>query len=336
MCGTCGCSDGSGVTIETGDGEHSHVLPDGRVITHRHAHSHDHSREHDHAHAPSHSHAHDERAHHDSHSYADGHSHSHVDTHGDGHTHSGVHTQEATHSLPVCTANSSSAPRGLESLEIEIMEKNDRLAERNRGYFAGRELTAVNLMSSPGAGKTTLLERTLRELDMPAAVLEGDQETSNDAERIRATGVSAVQINTGQGCHLEADMVWRGLQSLRVTPGSMVFIENVGNLVCPAMFDLGEHRRVVLFSVTEGEDKPLKYPHMFRVADLVLLTKIDLLPHLDFDLEAAMKSVQAICPRAQLMQVSARSGEGMETWREWLRAASSFYKAQDEVDHVNG
>lgn len=330
MCGVCGCSDGSGVTIETGDGEHSHVLPDGRVITHRHAHSHDDAHEHDdahgHDHAPSHSHSHDEHTH--SHSQSDGRS--QVHSHADG------QSQEPAHSHPVCTANASSAPRGLESLEIEIMEKNNRLAERNRGYFAGRDLTAVNLMSSPGAGKTTLLERTLRELDMPAAVLEGDQETSNDAERIRATGVAAVQINTGQGCHLEADMVWRGLQSLRVRPGSMVFIENVGNLVCPAMFDLGEHRRVVLFSVTEGEDKPLKYPHMFRVADLVLLTKIDLLPHLDFDLEAAMKSVQTICPQAQLMQVSARSGEGMESWREWLRASSSLYTAKSEVDHVNG
>lgn len=220
-----------------------------------------------------------------------------------------------------------STDTGLHDLEIQILQKNDRLAERNRGYFAGRSITAINLMSSPGAGKTTLLEKTLSLLNTPAAVLEGDQETASDAERIRATGVPAVQINTGRGCHLEADMVWKGLQSLNVEPGSLLFIENVGNLVCPAMFDLGEHARVVLFSVTEGEDKPLKYPHMFRVADQVLLTKLDLLPYLEFDVSKALQALERVCPKAELIRVSAHSGEGMDAWRRWLLQGTEGYHA---------
>ncbi len=204
------------------------------------------------------------------------------------------------------------------------MAKNERLAERNRAFFLGRKLSVVNLMSSPGSGKTCLLERTLTELrpHVDVAVLEGDQETSNDAARLRQTGAPVVQINTGTGCHLEADMVWRGLSQLDPPAGSTLFIENVGNLVCPALFDLGEHARVVLFSVTEGEDKPVKYPHMFRRADLVLLTKTDLLPYLEFDLDRAHSSITEVAPDAEVLQLSTKSGEGVDAWVQWLKRLS--------------
>jgi hydrogenase nickel incorporation protein HypB len=206
-----------------------------------------------------------------------------------------------------------------EQLAVKVLQKNDVLAARNRGYLAGREVLAVNVMSSPGSGKTALLERTVKELGLHTSVLEGDQETSNDADRIRAAGAKAVQINTGKGCHLEADMVWHGLTTLAPPQGSVVFIENVGNLVCPALFDLGEDLRAVLFSVTEGEDKPLKYPFMFRAAELVLITKIDLLPHLDFDLAKALAAVKAVAPHATILQVSSRTGEGLDAWMAWLK-----------------
>lgn len=201
-----------------------------------------------------------------------------------------------------------------------MLSTNDRIAERNRAWLDAREVTALNLMSSPGSGKTTLLEKTLTAWDGGCAVLEGDQETTRDAERIRATGRPVLQLTTGKGCHLEAEMIWQGLQRLRPEPGSVLFIENVGNLVCPALFDLGEGARVVLFSVTEGEDKPEKYPHMFRSADLVLLTKVDLLPHLDFDLDQSMDALRSVNPTAPVLQVSARTGEGMDAWLDWIRA----------------
>ncbi|MCB9687234.1 MAG: hydrogenase nickel incorporation protein HypB [Alphaproteobacteria bacterium] len=211
-------------------------------------------------------------------------------------------------------------PAELIELERRVLATNDRLAERNRAWLAGREVLALNLMSSPGSGKTTLLERTLAAWDGPCGVLEGDQETTRDADRIRATGTPVVQVNTGKGCHLEADMVWQGLQRLQPPSGAVLFVENVGNLVCPALFDLGEEARVVLFSVTEGEDKPEKYPHMFRGADLVLLTKVDLLPHLDFDVDASLRALHTVNPRVPVLQISARTGEGMEAWVTWIRA----------------
>ena len=213
-------------------------------------------------------------------------------------------------------------PAEIIDLEQRILASNERLAERNRLWLRARAITALNLMSSPGSGKTTLLEHTLRALSLPCSVLEGDQETSRDADRIRATGADVVQINTGQGCHLEADMVLRGLELLDPPASSVLFIENVGNLVCPALFDLGEAARVVLFSVTEGEDKPLKYPHIFRSADLVLLTKVDLLPHLDFDVERSVEAVRSINRTAPILRLSARTGEGMEGWLGWIRAAA--------------
>jgi hydrogenase nickel incorporation protein HypB len=206
-------------------------------------------------------------------------------------------------------------------LQQKVLAKNDELAERNRLWLRQRGILAVNLMSSPGAGKTTLLERTTRDLmgKVTISVVEGDQETALDADRVLAAGSSVVQINTGAGCHLDADMVARGLRDLNPPSGSIVMIENVGNLVCPALFDLGEQARVVLASVTEGADKPLKYPHMFRQADLVLLNKTDLLPYVDFDVKEYASALRRVTPDALLLQVSATTGDGMSTWYDWLR-----------------
>ncbi len=208
------------------------------------------------------------------------------------------------------------------SLEQDILAKNQLLAERNRGWFAGREVFAVNLMSSPGAGKTSILERTIRELreKLPISVLEGDQASSADADRIRAAGVPVVQINTGAGCHLDAHMVAHGVERLGLARGALLLIENVGNLVCPALFDLGEHARVVVVSVTEGDDKPLKYPHMFRAGQMLLINKLDLLPYVRFDVERCIDRARQINPDIQVLLVSAETGEGMPAWYEWLSA----------------
>jgi hydrogenase nickel incorporation protein HypB len=206
-------------------------------------------------------------------------------------------------------------------LEQKVLAKNDRLAELNRDWLRERGVLAINLMSSPGAGKTTLLERTARELGgkMAISVIEGDQAAMLDAERIRSSGCDVVQINTGAGCHLDAAMVAEGLRLLDPPSGSVVMIENVGNLVCPALFDLGEEARVVLASVTEGDDKPRKYPHMFRRADLVLVSKTDLLPYVDFDSKRHAADVRKTAPDALMLQVSAATGAGMNEWYAWLR-----------------
>lgn len=213
------------------------------------------------------------------------------------------------------------APRTV-VLEERVLARNDLLAAENRRLLAERDVVAVNLMSSPGSGKTTLLERTVRELaaHRSVAVVEGDQETLLDAERIRATGCPVVQINTGEGCHLDAAMLRRGLDELDVAAGSLVFVENVGNLVCPALFDLGESCRVVVMSVTEGADKPAKYPHMFRTADLVLVNKLDLLPYVDFDPDLCAERIRRINPTTRVLLVSATTGEGLAPWYAWLRA----------------
>jgi hydrogenase nickel incorporation protein HypB len=206
-------------------------------------------------------------------------------------------------------------------LEERVLARNDLLADANRRWLAERGIHAVNLMSSPGSGKTTLLARTVRELGVhrPVAVVEGDQETVLDAERIRAAGCPVVQINTGEGCHLDATMLRRGLDELDVAAGSLVFVENVGNLVCPALFDLGEACRVVVMSVTEGADKPAKYPHMFRTADLVLVNKVDLLPYVDFDPDLCAERIRRINPSARVLLVSATTGTGLTAWYAWLR-----------------
>ncbi|HEY7016459.1 MAG TPA: hydrogenase nickel incorporation protein HypB [Streptosporangiaceae bacterium] len=206
-------------------------------------------------------------------------------------------------------------------LQQKVLAKNDRLAQENRDWLQERGVLAVNLMSSPGAGKTTLLERTARELagKVTISVIEGDQAAALDARRIRAAGCQVVQINTGAGCHLDAEMVAEGLRLLDPPGGSLVVIENVGNLVCPALFDLGEQARVVLASVTEGDDKPVKYPHMFRRADLVLVSKNDLLPYVDFDTKRHAADVRRVSPDALMLQLSATTGAGMQEWYNWLR-----------------
>jgi hydrogenase nickel incorporation protein HypB len=205
-------------------------------------------------------------------------------------------------------------------LEQDILAKNNAYAAKNRAWLAERDVFALNLVSSPGSGKTTLLVKTIERLNgrLAVAVIEGDQQTSHDAERIRATGAPAVQINTGKGCHLDAHMVGHALEKLPLGTGSVLMIENVGNLVCPAAFDLGEAGKVVILSVTEGEDKPLKYPDMFRAARLMLLNKCDLLPYLQFDAEQAIANARRVNPQIEVLRVSATSGEGMDAWLDWI------------------
>ena len=211
-------------------------------------------------------------------------------------------------------------------VEQDLLAKNDAYAAANRAHFNNTGILALNLVSSPGSGKTSLLAETINRLksEIPVAVIEGDQQTSMDAERIRATGVPAIQINTGKGCHLDAHMTGHAFEHLKPAAGSVLFIENVGNLVCPAMFDLGEEHRVVLVSVTEGEDKPLKYPDMIRSSDLMLITKIDLLPHLDFDVAALVQNAKKINPGIKILKVSAKTGEGMDAWAGFIRAARAL------------
>jgi hydrogenase nickel incorporation protein HypB len=239
--------------------------------------------------------------------------HSHPHVHADGREHPHEHSHDhAGH------------PSETIALEQNLLAKNDLMAARNRGWLAGRGIRALNVMSSPGAGKTTLLVRTLTELGarLNAGVIEGDQETSLDADRIRAVGRPVIQINTGAGCHLDADMLRRGLDALDPQTGSTVFIENVGNLVCPALFDLGETAKVVVVSVTEGDDKPQKYPHMFRAADLVIVNKSDLLPYVEFDVDACMRQIRQLNARAHVLVLSATTGEGLAGWYDWLDNAS--------------
>jgi hydrogenase nickel incorporation protein HypB len=256
------------------------------------------------------------------------HSHPHTHHHGPGldHHHHPAANLDFGRGLAGVSVAGLSQQR-LISIERDILSKNDGFAGANRRALEEAGALALNFVSSPGSGKTTLLVRTITELKgrWPVAVIEGDQQTSRDAERIRATGAQAVQINTGKGCHLDAHMVGHALQHLSLEPGGLLFIENVGNLVCPALFDLGEAAKVVVLSVTEGEDKPLKYPDMFAAADLMLLNKSDLLPHLDFDLDACLEAALRVNPRLQILTVSARTGEGLEAFSSWIeqRAAKA-------------
>lgn len=207
-------------------------------------------------------------------------------------------------------------------VEQDILHENNLLAQRNRGFFEGRNILAINLVSSPGSGKTTLLERTLTDLkgELNFAVIEGDQQTANDADRIHATGTKVTQINTGKGCHLDAHMVMHAIQGMKLQADSVLFIENVGNLVCPAMFDLGEKERVVVISVTEGEDKPLKYPDMFYSSTVCIINKTDLLPYVKFNVEKAKEYARKVNPSLEIIELSCTSGEGMNLWYEWLKS----------------
>ncbi|MDP9240201.1 MAG: hydrogenase nickel incorporation protein HypB [Actinomycetota bacterium] len=238
------------------------------------------------------------------------------------HEHDHDHNHDHPHPAAALPAVRPDEPqRRTIAFEQQVLAKNDRLAELNRDWLTTRDILAVNLMSSPGSGKTTLLERTIRDLsgDLPISVIEGDQETVLDAERIRSTGSPVVQINTGAGCHLDAEMLARGLSTLDPKSGSLLFIENVGNLVCPAMFDLGERGKIVIMSVTEGDDKPLKYPQMFRAAQLMIINKVDLLPYVQFDVDRCIGFARQVNPDLETLQVSATRGDGLDTWYGWLR-----------------
>jgi hydrogenase nickel incorporation protein HypB len=238
------------------------------------------------------------------------HTHDHAETHAHHH-----HIQTDNASVHAQTHHT------ILTLEQNLLAKNDQLAAKNRACFQEQEILGLNLVSSPGSGKTTLLTRTIRDLQkqIPISVIEGDQATSNDAQRIRETGCNVVQINTGTGCHLEAAMIKKGLDELAPSPRSIVMIENVGNLVCPALFDLGEQAKVVILSVTEGEDKPMKYPHMFRASQVMILTKIDLLPYVEFDRDRCVEYALKVNPELKIFQVSATTGEGLEDWYNYLK-----------------
>ena len=247
------------------------------------------------------------------HQSAEGHAHTHAD--GTTHTHTHEHAHERTH-----VHHDHDHERTL-AVEQDILGENNLLAQRNRGYFEAKHVFSINLVSSPGSGKTTLLEKTLTEFGqtIPAAVIEGDQQTMNDANRVAATGAPVLQINTGNGCHLDAEMVHTAYQELNLKNDSLLFIENVGNLVCPALFDLGENKRVVIISVTEGTDKPAKYPTMFDGSDICIINKIDLLPYVDFDVAQCKEYALQVNHHLKFFEVSATTGAGMDTWYTWLR-----------------
>ena len=311
MCTVCGCSEGE-VQIEGG-----------------HHHDHNHSHEHHH-HDPSHAH----------HSHEHHHDHSHpsesnvVVSEGDN-----IHFGQGPAHAHVAGMSQSR----MVQIEQDILGKNDRYAAINRARFEQQSLFVLNLVSSPGSGKTSLLTETLDRIkeNRKVAVIEGDQQTANDADRIRETGVQAIQVNTGKGCHLDAHMVGHAMERFDDLKGGLLFIENVGNLVCPAAFDLGEAHKVAILSVTEGEDKPLKYPDMFHAADLMILNKTDLLPYLDFDVERCIDYARQVNPEIQVLQLSARSGEGMDGWLEWLESRrkhmiqSRIDALQSEIDQFH-
>lgn len=305
MCVTCGCSDDSQVTMTNmqtqevhslddqhshqGDlhGDHSHTLPDGTVIHHNH---HNHNHNHDH-----------------------------------NHDHNHQHSEKLEQSADLIPMVANSLHGTTIALEEKILGKNNLIAAQNRGWFKGRNILALNLVSSPGAGKTTLLTRTINDLkeQLNISVIEGDQATVHDAEKIRQTGCQVVQINTGKGCHLEANMVEQGYTQLQPPLNSVVMIENVGNLVCPALFDLGETAKVVMLSVTEGEDKPIKYPHIFRASHVMILTKIDLLPYVEFDSDRCLEYARQVNPNLKIFTLSAKTGEGLDSWYNWLKQGNN-------------
>jgi len=287
MCDTCGCGQPGSVSyLKPGESK-------GHEHTHEHNHDHDgfghtHSHTHSHHHDQPHTHEHDHEGEH-AHMY-----------HNAGHDH--IHGREI-------------------NLEVDIMKKNDLIAERNRGYFEAKNILALNLVSSPGSGKTSIIEKTVRESEIKGKtfIIEGDQQTMLDAERIEKAGAPVIQINTGNGCHLDARMVNTAVKKLDVPDKALLLIENVGNLVCPALFDLGEAKRVVIISVTEGEDKPLKYPNMFQSSQLCLINKSDLLPYVDFNVDKFKEYALRINHHLEFITLSAKTGDGFEDWVQWLR-----------------
>lgn len=286
MCGTCGCgSEEGGAKIVMPNAGKKHQHGD-------HIHSHDHDHSHD-------DHHHDHEGHHHHH-----HAHSH-----DGHHHHHEHDHDHGHSHKTVL-----------EVERDILQQNEIMAARNRGYFDAKDVFALNLVSSPGSGKTSLLERTLKDLKDKISfyVIEGDQQTLNDANRIAALNVPVIQINTGKGCHLESDMIHDAVKQLNIQNNSVLMIENVGNLVCPSMFNLGEHKRVVIVSTTEGDDKPIKYPDMFYTSDICIINKIDLAPYLDTNVETLRNNALQVNPNLKFFEVSATKGTGMEQWYVWL------------------
>jgi len=292
MCTTCGCGDGE-VRIDGVDAhhEHEHVHADGT----RHSHGHDHE-------------------------------------HGTGATHEHVHTHQHSYA-PAHSHVPGLGNKRMVQIEQDILAKNNAYAAQNRQRLAAGGIFALNLVSSPGSGKTTLLVKTIEMLEgrQRVAVIEGDQQTSQDAERIRATGAPAIQINTGKGCHLDAHMVGHAMGKLELPADSLLMIENVGNLVCPAAFDLGEAHKVVILSVTEGEDKPIKYPDMFRAATLMLMNKCDLLPYVSFSVPRAIEFARRVNPAIEVIEVSATTGAGMDAWLEWIaRGAAEFERPRLE------
>jgi hydrogenase nickel incorporation protein HypB len=307
MCDTCGCGHDDGVTIRKPGQQNSEEHHHEHIHSHEHEHdhhgekhSHSHEHKHTHPHDHDHSHAHGDHSHshdHDHHHHEEGHAHHHS---GDDHHHS--HGREI-------------------QVEQDILSKNNLLAERNRGFFEAKNILALNLVSSPGSGKTSLLEKTIKELgkEIKFFVIEGDQQTMNDANRIHVAGAPVVQINTGNGCHLDSDMVNKAVKELNVESNSVLMIENVGNLVCPSLFDLGEAHRVVIISTTEGDDKPLKYPTMFQSSDICIINKTDLLPYVDFDVEKTKQYALQVNHHLKFFELSVTTGEGMDSWYKWLK-----------------
>jgi len=247
--------------------------------------------------------------HHDGHSHNHSHSHDHDHHHHDhDHSHDHSHSHDHTHKTVI-------------ALEKDILQHNSVMAARNKGYFEAKNIFALNLVSSPGSGKTSLLEKTLTDLknEISFYVIEGDQQTLNDANRIDALNIPVIQINTGKGCHLESDMVYEAVKKLDMKDNSVLMIENVGNLVCPSMFDLGESKRVVIISTTEGVDKPIKYPDMFHSSDICIINKIDLLPYVNTDINQLKEYALQVNPNLKFFEVSATTGEGMDAWYKWLK-----------------
>ncbi len=283
MCDTCGCGPGD---------DHVKMRKPGEEYHEEHTHEYEHDGDlHKHSHHHKFKHTHN------------GHEHTHeFEDMNNENKHEHSHSHEIT-------------------IEQDILGKNNKLAERNRGYFEAKNIFSLNLVSSPGSGKTSLLERTIHELkkDISFFVIEGDQQTMNDANRIHATGAPVIQINTGNGCHLDAEMIHKAVKKLDITENSVLIIENVGNLVCPSLFDLGESKRVVVISVTEGEDKPIKYPNMFMTSDICIINKTDLLPYLDFNVEKAKEYALRVNHHLKFIELSVKTGDGMNQWYEWLK-----------------